>query len=62
VNTADLADGWKLDAGWYEMTSTPPEGAMTQSGTYVNLLRREPDGSWKIHWAVSNGQPTPAGK
>lgn len=62
VNTEDIADGWKLDGGWYRVTATPPEGAITQEGTYVLLARREPDGSWKIHWAVTNGRVTPAAR
>jgi uncharacterized protein (TIGR02246 family) len=60
VSTTDLADGWKLDGGWYETTATPPTGTVTQSGTYMLLLRREADGSWKIHWAVTNALTTPA--
>jgi ketosteroid isomerase-like protein len=60
VGTIDLADGWKLDGGWYEIVATPPEGRITRSGAYMMLVRRLDDGTWKIQWAVSNGQPTPA--
>jgi uncharacterized protein (TIGR02246 family) len=58
VYTMELGDGWAIDAGWYEITATGEAGPVGQSGTYVNLVRRQADGSWKIHWLVSNGQPT----
>ena len=62
VGTQDFGNGWALDGGWYVLTSTAPAptGNTVQSGTYFNLLRQQPDGSWQIHWAVSNGQPMPA--
>jgi uncharacterized protein (TIGR02246 family) len=62
VGTLDLGGGWALDGGWYTVTATSPEGPMTQEGTYMHLLRQQPDGTWKIHWAVSNGHMTPAGE
>jgi len=61
VATTDLADGWKLDAGWTETTATPATGTVTTSGGYLILLRREPDGSWKIHWAITNSLTMPQG-
>jgi uncharacterized protein (TIGR02246 family) len=62
VGTMDLGNGWAIDGGWYVLTSTAPApaGNMVQSGAYLHLLRQQPDGSWQIHWAVSNGQPKPA--
>ncbi|MGD8278044.1 MAG: SgcJ/EcaC family oxidoreductase [Gemmatimonadota bacterium] len=58
VYTQPLADGYALDAGWYTVTATTPDGEMTTGGTYVLLCRQAADGTWKIHWSVVNGNPT----
>jgi len=58
VGTFQLAEGWALDGGWYEMSMTTPEGPATFGGTYMALVRQQPDGSWKLHWDVANGHPT----
>jgi ketosteroid isomerase-like protein len=61
VGTVDLDATHKLDGGWYTLNALSPEGArMTQSGTFLNLLEQQADGSWKIKWAVTNGNPRPA--
>jgi uncharacterized protein (TIGR02246 family) len=60
VGTYDFGNGWALDGGWFTVTLTTPAGRMTQTGTYSNLLRAQPDGSWQIHWGVSNGHLRPA--
>ncbi|HEX6308546.1 MAG TPA: nuclear transport factor 2 family protein [Longimicrobiales bacterium] len=60
VGTLDLGGGFALDGGWYTLNATTSDGAISQSGAYLNLMRQQADGSWKIHWSVSNGQPTPA--
>jgi ketosteroid isomerase-like protein len=57
VATTELADGWRLDGGWYELKA-PEGGAVLQSGAYMNLAQRMDDGSWKARWAVSNGRPS----
>ena len=62
VGTLDLGGGWALDGGWFTVTATTSDGRMTQEGTYMHLLRQQPDGTWKIHWAVSNGHMQPAGE
>jgi uncharacterized protein (TIGR02246 family) len=56
VGTMDLADGWALDGGWYELTAVDG-GETVQTGMYMHLLQRADDGSWQIRWAVSNGRP-----
>lgn len=56
VGTVEVADGWAVDGGWYELTGTTDEGTTTQTGSYMLLSRQTDDGSWKIHWLVSNGQ------
>ncbi len=53
VGTMELGDGWAVDGGWYTITA----GATTQTGSYASLNRLQADGTWKIHWLVSNGQP-----
>lgn len=60
VGTTDLADGWKLDGGWYEVTSTPTAGPARRVGVYMRLARRAEDGTWKNHWVVTNSQTAPA--
>lgn len=58
VGTVDLGNGWAIDGGWYVMTAPGEGGAtMAQNGAYLNLLQRQTDGTWKIHWGVSNGNP-----
>jgi len=56
VGTIDLAEGWKLDGGWYELF---PEngGERVQWGMYMNLVERAADGEWRIRWQVNNGRP-----
>jgi len=58
VGTTDLAEGWKLDGGWYDVAASTNEGTTSQIGGYMILCRQMDDGSWKIQWAVSNGQPS----
>lgn len=60
VGTLDLGDGHALDGGWYRWTAALPEGAVEQGGTYMSLVQQQADGSWKIRWQVTNGQPGPA--
>jgi len=57
VYTQPLGEGYALDAGWYTVTATTPDGEVQNGGTYVLLCRQAADGSWKIHWSVVNGHP-----
>jgi len=57
VYTQPLSDGYALDAGWYTVTATTPDGEVQNGGTYTLLCRQAADGSWKIHWSVVNGHP-----
>jgi ketosteroid isomerase-like protein len=59
VGTMELSPDWAVDGGWYQFSATTPSGPVNQGGMYMNLLRRQQDGSWKIHWAVVNGRPMP---
>jgi uncharacterized protein (TIGR02246 family) len=60
VGTRDLGNGHALDGGWYRLTVATPEGDMVQTGTWMSLVQQQADGSWKIRWQVTNGQPKPA--
>jgi uncharacterized protein (TIGR02246 family) len=55
VGTAELGDGWAIDGGWYEITATD-SGEPVQAGSYMTLARQAEDGSWQLHWAVTNGR------
>jgi uncharacterized protein (TIGR02246 family) len=56
VGTMELGDGWALDGGWYEFVAADG-GDRMQVGSYLNLMRQDADGNWKIHWALTNAQP-----
>ncbi len=60
VGTVDLGDDHALDGGWYVVHATTPDGTMQQGGTYLNVMQKQADGSWKIQWSVTNGQPKTA--
>ncbi len=53
VGEVDIGDGYMLSGGWYELTS----GDGNSAGNYMVLARQGDDGSYKLHWAVSNGRP-----
>jgi uncharacterized protein (TIGR02246 family) len=54
VGTTQLDAEWALDGGWYELK--PKTGAAT-AGVYMSLVRKAPDGTWKIHRSISNSGP-----
>ena len=56
VMTQPLGDGWAADAGWYQLNAADG-GDPVRYGNYMNLLRQQEDGTWKIHWMVTNGWP-----
>ena len=56
VGTIPLGEEWAFDGGWYQLT--PPDGgAPLGTGSYLHLVRRQADGTWKIHWGVANSYP-----
>lgn len=59
VGTWPLGEGWAVDAGWYRLTVEAESGQVAQVGNYVNLCQQQADGTWKIHWGISNGVPQP---
>jgi len=56
VGTLPMGEGWAADGGWYQLNA-PGGGDEVQRGSYLNILRQQADGSWKIHRMLSNAQP-----
>jgi len=57
------ADDWAFSRGTYTIKVTPKAGgkAIENSGKYLNILRRQSDGSWKIARHIWNTDtPIPA--
>lgn len=54
VYTEDLGGGWFVDFGWYRLT---PAAGTARDGVYASLSEVQADGTRKIHWHISNGQP-----
>jgi uncharacterized protein (TIGR02246 family) len=57
VYTMPIEGGYAVDSGWFRTTATTPDGTVTSEGTYMALNKQEADGSWKIHWMVTNEHP-----
>ena len=53
--TIDLGDGWAVNGGWYEIMDDSGHSV----GNYLLLAQATEDGSYQIHWLVSNGRPAP---
>lgn len=56
VVTQPLGDGWAADAGWYQLNAGDG-GDVVQYGNYMNLVHQADDGTWTIHWMITNGWP-----
>jgi len=56
-----VADGWAYHLGEYIAMVTPKEGGETveEKGKVVEILQRQPDGSWKIAREIWNVAPPP---
>jgi ketosteroid isomerase-like protein len=59
VATMPLADGWAADGGWFRLDAADGSGPV-QMGAYLNIMKQQADGSWKIHRSVNNAQPWPS--
>ena len=61
-----MAGDWAYKRGNYTNTVTPKSGKpMEQSGKYLVIAKRQPDGSWKDYratWNSNNLPPSVAGK
>ncbi len=55
--TIDLGDGWALDGGWFAQ-SLEEGGDPFQVGGYLDLLKQADDGTWQLHWMVTNAWPS----
>lgn len=55
-----VADDLAYDVGYYAVTATTPEGETlsVSHGKFVTVLKRQPDGAWRIH--VDGYSPAPA--
>lgn len=60
AETRMLGDGWAAGRGWVTLTATAEGGEVGREGRYVALYRQGEDGSWKIHWVLTNVDPAPA--
>ncbi|HKJ02522.1 MAG TPA: DUF4440 domain-containing protein [Longimicrobiales bacterium] len=59
VATMPLGDGWAADGGWYQVDAADGSGPV-QMGAYLNVMKQQADGSWKVHRSVTNAQPWPS--
>ncbi len=61
-----VAGDWAYDRGNYTLTVTPKSGKpMEESGKYLVVCKRQPDGSWKLYRLIYNSNnplPGAAGK
>jgi uncharacterized protein (TIGR02246 family) len=57
AETVTLGEGWAVDRGHFAVEATVEGQSVTRSGTYMILCREMDDGSWKLHWGLSNFAP-----
>lgn len=56
----EISGDWAIERGTYSTEVTPEGGeVMSQSGRYLTLSRRQADGSFKLHWVLSNYDAPP---
>lgn len=55
-----LAEGWAAGRGWFTLEAGAEGERSTTEGRYLALYRQGEDGSWKVHWVLSNTDPAPA--
>lgn len=60
AETRTLEEGWAAGRGRFTVEVTADGEQITREGGYVALYRRAEDGSWKIHWLLTNMEPAPA--
>ena len=58
-----ISGEWAWLWGTYDSTLTPRLGgaALTERGMYIDVLRKQADGSWKFTWTIWNSSGPPAG-
>lgn len=59
----ELAGDWAYDRGSVTITLTPKgaKGPVEIPARYLVILRRQPDGSWKVYRDIDNTSEPPAG-
>ena len=57
----EVAGGWAFTRGTYTLTLTPKDGGQSVfiDGKFINILERQPDGSWKMHRSIFNSNIAP---
>jgi uncharacterized protein (TIGR02246 family) len=60
AETLVLGEGWAVDRGHWSVEATVEGQSVTRTGTYLVLCREMDDGSWKLHWGLTNAVPMPA--
>ncbi len=58
VQEVEVTGPWAFERGTYQMTLTPKGGGpgIEDDGKYLDIVRRQPDGSWKyfrVSWSSS---------
>ena len=56
-----VADDWAYSRGVFGATLTPKDGSqpIPIDGKFMTILRRQPDGTWKIHRDIFNSNVAP---
>jgi uncharacterized protein (TIGR02246 family) len=55
--TIELGDGLAVDRGHFTVEVTVEGESVTRSGTYLVVCRETDDGTWKLHWGLTNFAP-----
>ena len=55
-----VAGDWAYDRGNYTVTITPKSGKpMEESAKYLFIVKRQPDGAWRVYRDISNSNSPP---
>lgn len=57
-----ITGDWAYTRGLYTVTVTPPNGGVVAhvDGKFMTILRRQPDGSWRIYRDIFNSNVPPS--
>ncbi len=63
VAEVEVTGDWAFVRGDWKATVTPKEGGQTaeESGKWLSIAQRQPDGSWKLHRHTWNSNGPPPG-
>ena len=64
VEEIQVAGNWAFSRGIYTMTASPKNGdqPVPVDGKFMTILKRQPDGGWKIHRDIFNSNVSPGGE